>query len=151
MNLSNFKRFQHFKGKNIAAIDYGTKVTGLALFCPGREPYPYPAGKIINGHDDQLIDEVIKFIESEVVEVIVLGIPTLLDGQETDMTAKIRAFGKKLEEKIGSVEFYTQSESLSTYEAQCRMKESARYNFKVDPKQIDALAASIILEDFIRS
>jgi putative Holliday junction resolvase len=30
------------------------------------------------------------------------------------------------------------------------MKNSPRYNFKVDLKQIDAVAASVILEDFIR-
>ena len=49
-----------------------------------------------------------------------------------------------------SLSVFEQDETLSTFEAESRMKESPRYNFKIDPKQIDALAASIILEDFVK-
>ncbi len=50
---------------------------------------------------------------------------------------------------MGSIPLFFQDESLSTFEAEERMRESPRYNFKVDKKQLDALAASIILEDFL--
>jgi putative Holliday junction resolvase len=43
-----------------------------------------------------------------------------------------------------------QDETLSTFEAESRMKSSPQYNFQVNLTQIDALAACVILEDFIR-
>ena len=39
---------------------------------------------------------------------------------------------------------------MSSFEAENRMKNSPQYNFKIDLKHIDAVAASIILEDFMK-
>ena len=142
---------EKFKNKKILAIDFGTKITGLARFCEGRDmsPYPYDSLKYVN--DDRLISEILNIVKESSTEIAVLGVPKLLDGTETSMSKKIRDFGQKLEDKLGSIPLYFQDESLSTFEAEERMRESPRYNFKVDKKQIDALAASIILEDFLSS
>jgi putative Holliday junction resolvase len=112
-------------------------------------PYPYDSLKYVN--DDRLISEILNIVKESSTEIAVLGVPKLLDGTETSMSKKIRDFGQKLEDKLGSIPLYFQDESLSTFEAEERMRESPRYNFKVDKKQIDALAASIILEDFLSS
>ena len=142
---------EKFKNKKILAIDFGTKITGLARFCEGRDmsPYPYDSLKYVN--DDRLISEILNIVKESSTEIAVLGVPKLLDGTETSMSKKIRDFGQKLEDKLGSIPLYFQDESLSTFEAEERMRESPRYNFKVDKKQLDALAASIILEDFLSS
>ena len=142
---------EKFKNKKILAIDFGTKITGLARFCEGRDmsPYPYDSLKYVN--DDRLISEILNIVKESSTDAAVLGVPKLLDGTETSMSKKIRDFGQKLEDKLGSIPLYFQDESLSTFEAEERMRESPRYNFKVDKKQIDALAASIILEDFLSS
>ena len=58
-------------------------------------------------------------------------------------------FGNKLKEALVSLPLFQQYKALSSTEARERMRESARYNFKVDPAKIDELAASIILEDFL--
>ena len=142
---------EKFKNKKILAIDFGTMITGLAMFCEGRDmsPYPYDSLKYVN--DDRLISEILNIVKKSSTDAAVLGVPKLLDGTETSMSKKIRDFGEKLEDKLGSIPLYFQDESLSTFEAEERMRESPRYNFKVDKKQIDALAASIILEDFLSS
>ena len=142
---------EKFKNKKILAIDFGTKITGLAMFCEGKDmsPYPYDSLKYVN--DDRLISEILNIVKESSTDAAVLGVPKLLDGTETSMSKKIRDFGQKLEDKLGSIPLYFQDESLSTFEAEERMRESPRYNFKVDKKQIDALAASIILEDFLSS
>ncbi len=142
---------EKFKNKKILAIDFGTKITGLAMFCEGRDmsPYPYDSLKYVN--DDRLINEIINIVKESSTDIAVLGVPRLLDGKETSMSKKIRDFGEKLGGKLGLTPLYLQDESLSTFEAEERMRESPRYNFKVDKKQIDALAASIILEDFLSS
>ena len=140
-----------FKNKKILAIDFGTKMTGLARFCEGEDISPHPYGSLKYVNDDKLISEILKIVKESSTDIAVLGIPKFLDGKETSMSKKIRTFGKKLEDKLGSIPLFFQDESLSTFEAEERMRESPRYNFKVDKKQTDALAASIILEDFLSS
>ena len=136
--------------KTVLAIDYGTTVTGLALFNPKRDPWPLPYGKIVYKNDSQLIEEVGKKIEEESVGILVLGIPLCKDGGKSPMTKKVEQFGEALKAALSeTVEFYCQNEHLTTFEAQDRMRSSPRYNFTVDPKEIDALSACIILEEFL--
>jgi len=148
MPLTNLEKF---KNKKILAIDYGTKTAGLASFCSERDISPYPYETLKNVSDDKLIKDILEIIKESSTDIVVLGIPRLLDGQETTMSRKIRDFGERLKKSLGPIPLFLQDESLSTFEAEERMKASPRYNFKVDKKQIDALAASIILEDFLAS
>ena len=136
--------------KTVLAIDYGTVVTGLALFRGGGDPWPWPYGKIVYKDDPRLVEAVLGKIAEESVEVVVLGIPLCKDGGGSPMTKKVEKFGNMLEKNLPEgIEFYGHNEYLSTFEAEERMKSSPRYNFKVDPKQVDALAACIILEEFL--
>ena len=134
---------------SILCIDYGTKVTGLASFYVGRDPYPLPYDKIIYESDEQIIEQIQQHIDNECYDTLVLGLPLFTDGTESEMTLKVKKFGQQLQKKT-ELPLYFQDETLTTYEAEQRMKNSPRYNFQVDYKQIDALAASIILEDFLK-
>lgn len=136
--------------EKILAVDYGTKAIGLAIYSPGRDPCPLPYGRLPYRGDEALIRDLLDIIRNESIAVVVLGIPWLLDGRETAMTRRIVDFATKLENALQPVPLYRQNESLSTFEAAERMKHSARYNFKVDPRHIDSLAATIILEDFTK-
>ena len=149
MSSADSKEQTQLSSEKILAVDYGTKAAGLALFSPGKDPYPLPYTRLDNKSDKELLQELLRVVREEAVTIVVLGVPRLLDGTETTMTKKIRAFGEKLAAALKPVPLYWQDESLSSFEAEERMKSSARYNFKVDPRQIDALAAAIILEDFI--
>jgi putative Holliday junction resolvase len=149
IDFENYPNFNKFKGINILSIDYGTKITGLAQFCPGREPYPQPRGRIIFKNDEQLIKELKEFIEDDFIEVIILGLPLYLDGNESEMTKTVKAFSEKLILAFPDQEIFLQDETLSSTAAKERMLSSPRYNFKVDLKKIDEVAATIILEDFM--
>ena len=46
---------------------------------------------------------------------------------------------------------FFQDEALSSFEAEDRMKNSPKYNYKIDKNHLDALAASIILEEWLDS
>ena len=144
--MNNFTKYNK---KNLLGVDFGQKVIGLALFCPGRDPFPMPAGRIINKNEAQVMEDFQSFIDEEVVEAIVLGIPYLLDGKITSTTKRMLDFGDKLKAHFPTLEVVYQDETLTTFEAEDRMKKDPRYNFKVNPKEIDALSAAIILEDFI--
>ena len=139
-----------FNNQNILAIDYGQKFTGLATFAVGRDPFPTPYGRIAYVSDPQLVDNVLKIIENEAIEIVVVGIPFLTDGTATNMTKTVQSFINLLKNNI-SIPVYEQDETLSSFEAKDRMKNSPRYNFKVNMQEIDAVAASIILEDFMKS
>ena len=135
--------------KNILALDYGEKFIGLAHYCVNRDPFPTPFGRIANKGDDFVRNELKKIVEDELIDILVVGLPYLTDGKKTSTTSKVETFIKFLRDHF-TLSIFEQDETLSTYEAENRMKNSPRYNFQVDLKQIDAVAASVILEDFIR-
>lgn len=150
MEWDKYKIFTKFLGQRILAVDYGTKVAGLACFRPGSDPFPLGLGRIIVKSEDQLMTDIVKLIQEEDIEALVFGIPYLTDGQETLMGETIKVFSEKVQQEA-KTDLYFQDETLSSFEAKERMKSSAVYNFKVDLKRIDELCATIILEDFIRS
>lgn len=150
MSFEAHPNYKKFHGLSLLGVDYGLKVTGLASFCPGRDPFPMPYGRLLYVSDQKLVSDIANLIREEVFEAVVLGIPYLTDGQSTDQTKRVENFAKSLQHKI-DVELYLQDETLSTKEAEERMMNSPRYNFRIEPKQIDALCAAIILEDFISS
>lgn len=135
--------------KTILAMDYGSKFIGLATFCVNRDPFPTPYGRIANVSPEAVIKELKKILDDESVDIVVIGLPHLTDGKATSSTQKARDFVTFIREHF-TLPIEEQDETLSTFEAESRMKSSARYNFQVDLKQIDAVAASVILEDFIR-
>jgi putative Holliday junction resolvase len=135
--------------KNILAIDFGEKFIGVATFCVNRDPFPTPYGRIANTGKDAVIKELKKIIDDECTDIIVIGLPHLTDGKKTSTTEKAQNFVNFIREHF-TLPIEEQDETLSTFEAESRMKNSPRYNFQVDLKQIDAVAASVILEDFIR-
>ncbi len=151
LELKNFPRFHEFAGKTILCIDHGQNVIGLAIFTPGREPFPLTHGKIINKGLDALIKELEKIIDEDFIELIVFGIPYLTDGSESDKTKEMIKNYNYLKSRISQVQWFTQDETLTTYEAKKRMESSAEFNYKIDMKKIDELSAVIILEDFIKS
>ena len=134
--------------KNLLGIDFGEKFIGFALYTSGKDPYPLPFDRLANRGNPEMLQNLIKIIQDEMVDAVVVGLPFLTDGKATTMTSKARDFYQLLAENL-TIPVYEQDETLSTFEAKERMKNSPRYDFQIDMNKIDALSASIILEDFI--
>lgn len=139
---------QFLQNKRLLGIDFGEKVIGTALYCWGRDPYPMPFQKIENKSPDYVLKQLNQILDEELIDIMIIGIPYLLDGQSTNSTKKAQQFVKWLQSQHPQTPCIEQDETLSTFEAKERMKNSPRYNFKVDIKEIDTLSASIILEQF---
>ena len=135
--------------KNVLAMDFGEKFIGVATYCVNRDPYPTPFGRIQNKSPEFVVKELKSIVDNECVDEIVIGVPRLLDGKTTKMSSKAQEFITFIRDHF-TLPVHEQDETLSTFEAESRMKNSPRYNFKIDLHQIDAVAASVILEDFIR-
>jgi putative holliday junction resolvase len=141
---------EEFRSKCIMAIDFGEKFMGISLYRVGVDPYPLAYGRIANTSEAFVFNELSKIISDELVEILVIGVPYFLDGKASKMTQKILDFCQRMSQ-IFTLPIYRQDETLSSYSAKDRMENSPQYNFKVDLKQIDAVAATIILEDFLQN
>ena len=142
--------YSQIEGQTLLGIDFGEKVIGLSLFAVGRDPFPLLHGRIIVSKVENTIDEIIKITEDDCVDRVILGLPLLTDGTESTMTLRVKKYGEELSAKLDPIPLHFQDETLSTYEAEERMKEDPRFNFKVDPQKIDELSASIIIEQFLQ-
>lgn len=144
----SLERSKKYHLQNTLGVDFGLKVTGLSSFCPGRDPYVTPFGRIIYQSDLQLCLEIKQIVEQESIELVVVGLPHFTDGKASEMTKRVQQFIDSLIEVLKHTPVETQDETLTTFEAKSRMQNSPRFNHKIDPKMIDSLSACIILEDF---
>ena len=136
--------------KHIMAIDYGKKFTGVATYKYKVDPFPLAWGRIAYTSDLQLINEISSIIDEEFIDILVIGVPFFTDGKESKMTKTIKSFVHKASKQF-DITIYTVDETLTTFEAEERMKNDPKYNFKVDLKRIDELCAAIILEQFLKN
>src|SRR3989344_5540694 len=100
MPLKNYPKFKEFLNMHILAIDYGQKFTGLASFIPGNDPFPLLHGRLAYLSDESLISDLKKIIADEMFEIVVVGVPTFLDGKDSSMTKIVRNFILLLKSQI---------------------------------------------------
>ena len=93
-------------------------------------------------------DEISKLTRLHNTNFIVLGMPRSNEGNETAQSAYVRQFAKNLVEKVPGVRVKFQDESLTSVVAEERLKARKK---KYEKGEIDAEAASIILQDFIEN
>ena len=115
----------------IMGIDYGEKRIGLSI---GDTllgiAFPYSVIK----SDEKAIDEIVRFIEEEEIETVVVGLPRSLSGNEGSQAEVTRGFAKKLEE-ASEVEIGFYDERLSSKEAEdilIKMNKSRKERREID-------------------
>ena len=114
------------------------------------DPFPLPFTQILNQGNQETIKEILQIYNEEFFDLIILGLPKHKDGSDSEMTKLIRKFKGELEKTFKKFLYLFQDEALSSFEAEERMKNSPKYNFKIDKSQLDALAATIILGGVVR-
>lgn len=95
--------------------------------------------------DNDFWQHLADFIRENGVTALVVGLPRGMDGQETEQTRKTREFTKLLTEKT-KLPIYLQDEAATSIAAEAELKSRGQYNREM----VDALAATLILEDFLR-
>ena len=129
-------------------LDLCIKTLGLALsYKLGLIASPY---KTINYKDKvELIEELKTIIESESITKLILGFPKNMNNTIGPRAEDILKFKELLEDNL-SLEIILVDERLSTKEANNYLLEGNMRRTK-RKKKIDAIAASIILETYLRS
>ncbi len=140
----------------IIGLDVGEKRIGVAKVDSSTR-IAVPVGYIeVNGSEWQ---EIARIARINGATYFVIGLPRSNEGNETKQSAYARQFGKTLVEKVPGARVRFQDESLTSVMAEDRLKGSSRTKKKAAKKggkgyergDIDAEAATIILQDFIET
>lgn len=98
----------------------------------------------------KLINEIILQIKERRIDTIIVWIAPHTDWRDSVHSVKIRQFVKVLKTKIpGNIEVVFQDERFSSFEAAKTLELAWEKNF--DPKNLDDVAACIILESYLNS
>ncbi|MBQ6460943.1 endolytic transglycosylase MltG [Candidatus Saccharibacteria bacterium] len=129
----------------ILGLDVGEKRIGVAKVDSDTR-IAVPVGFVlVDGSEWQ---EIAKLAELNNTSLFVLGLPRSNEGNETKQTLFVRQFAKNLLEKIPDAKIRFQDESLTSVEAESRLKKRKK---KYEKGEIDAEAATIILQDFVEN
>ena len=133
--------------ENVLGFDFGAKRIGIA------------SGQTLTGHANPLQtltnvnnkpdwDKIENLIKEWKPQALIVGLPYLLDGKETEMTLRADKFSRRLHGRFG-LPVFTVSETLSSFEAEDQLKRHKKIG-KQNKGEIDKLAAALITETWLQ-
>ena len=129
----------------ILSLDVGEKRIGVARADTSTK-IAIPVETInVDGNE---FEEIARLSRLYSTNFLVLGLPRSNEGNETAQTVYVRNFARSLTEKHPEFKIRFQDESLTSVEAESRLKARKK---SFEKGEIDAEAAAIILQDFIES
>lgn len=130
------------------SVDLGHARTGLAV--SDRSGFLASSLCVITEYNDEkLIGKIAEKVRETGAEIIVVGLPRNMDGTEGESAIRARELAQKLTELTG-VPHHMQDERGTTITAQNYLSAGNVYGKKRKQK-VDAVAASIILQDYLDS
>ena len=132
----------------VLSVDLGHARTGLAV----SDKSGFLASSlcvITEYNDDKLIDKIAEQATSVKAELLVIGLPRNMDGSEGESAIRAREIAARLSERTG-LPHVMQDERGTTITAHAYLSSGNIYGKKRKQK-VDAVAASIILQDYLDS
>lgn len=127
----------------IIGLDVGTVRIGVARVDTTTK-IALPDGYInVNGQEISEIQRKLSFHNSN---ILVVGMPRSNDGNQTAQSDFVKSFTERIAATIPGLKIYFQDESLTSVEAENRLK---RRKNNYQKGEIDAESAAIILQDFV--
>jgi putative holliday junction resolvase len=128
---------------SILALDVGDSRIGVAV-ASRIARIPSPMGAVSN--DATVFDRIQELLREHEVDQVVVGYPRNMSGDPTAQTEAVKTFTEALEQHI-DVPIVFQDESLTSKKAETELQSRGKPYEKAD---IDALAATFILEDYLK-
>lgn len=129
----------------LIGLDVGTKRIGVAKADSAvRIAVPYSAVEV----DGNEFEKIASLARAWDINCFVLGLPRSNEGNETQQSKYVRNFAKQLKTALPGAKVCFQDESLTSVEAEKRLKKRKKSYKKGD---IDSEAATIILQDFLEA
>ena len=130
----------------VMALDFGDARTGVAVSDAGGLLVGYTA--VIPGRDrERVAGEAVRIARERGAEALVVGLPRNMDGTEGPRAQVCREFAALLEERSG-LPVALWDERRTTVEAHQILHASGK-RMKQHKKNVDAVAASLILEGYL--
>jgi putative Holliday junction resolvase len=132
----------------IMGIDYGRKRTGVAV----TDPLQIVAGNLATVPTHTLMQFIKDYIARETVERIVIGQPTQLNGEPSESMKYITPFVARLRKELPDMAIVMYDERFtSTIAHQAMIQGGMKKSDRRDKSRVDAIAATIILNDYLQS
>ncbi|HEX3568899.1 MAG TPA: Holliday junction resolvase RuvX [Candidatus Saccharimonadales bacterium] len=128
---------------SILALDVGERRIGVAVASTIAR-IAHPLTTLLRS--DQSVHDIQALITEHDAQAVAVGYPRGLNGQSTAQTAATEAFVRELK-RVVTVPLYFQDEAVTSRQAEAELQSRGKPYVKGD---IDALAATYILEDFLR-
>ena len=132
----------------IMSVDLGKARTGIAV-CDKTEFLASPLKVIEERDTEKLLEKVILCANECKAEIIVVGLPKNMDSSEGESATNARAFAQKLGELSG-IKVDMRDERCTTITAHNYLN-NVNVRGKKRKSTVDAVAATIILQDYIDS
>jgi putative Holliday junction resolvase len=132
----------------ILAIDYGKKRVGLAV----TDMLHISAHGLETVLSHEVLEYLAKYIANEPVEKFVIGLPTQMDGQESESMQHIRPFVVGLQRKFPNIEVVYVDERFTSVLAHKTMLEAGlKKKSRQNKALVDKISATIILQTYLES
>lgn len=132
----------------ILAIDYGQKRTGLAV----TDTLRITANPLLTLPTGELMKWLAEYFAKEPVDIVVIGHPTQLNGQDSASMAYIKPFISAFKKMFPAMPLVEYDERFtSTIAHRAMMDGGLKKMQRRDKTLVDKLAACIILEDYLES
>jgi putative Holliday junction resolvase len=132
----------------IAALDVGDRRIGVAVSDPLRL-FARPVGIIRRSDLDSDVACVRDCLRREEAVAVVVGLPLLPSGDRGEQAVKVEKFAGALAGVLG-IPIDMWDESYTTLEAELRQRERGRRRDRRAAPALDAQAAAVILEEWLR-
>jgi putative Holliday junction resolvase len=132
----------------ILAIDYGSKRVGIAA----TDPLRIIANGITTVHSSELIVWIEKYLQTEAVDIIVVGEPKTLSNEKSDSARFIDPFVTHLKRKFPKIKIERIDERFTSKLAKQAMLEGGlKKKDRQNKGTVDMVSATILLQDFMAS
>lgn len=132
----------------ILSIDFGRKRTGLAA----TDSLKIVANGLATVPTAQVIDFIKKYMATEEVELIVVGLPRQMNGEPSESTRYLKPFLDRLRKELPGVPVEMFDERFTSTLAHRSMLDGGMKKMdRRDKAIVDTIAATIILNDYLQS
>lgn len=129
-------------------IDYGRKRTGVAV----TDPLQIIAGNLATVPTHTLMQYIKEYVARESVDRIVIGQPSQLNGEPSESMKYITPFVNRLRKELPDMPVVMYDERFtSTIAHQAMIDGGMKKSDRRDKSRVDAIAATIILNDYLQS
>ena len=127
-------------------IDYGQKKIGLSITDDDKIfAFPLETVKRID-----FFDFITKFLKENDVEKFIVGKPTRMSGESSEIETEILEFIKKLERKFPKIAIVRYDERFTSKIAtKSILSYGAKKKMRLNKEIVDKISATIILRDFL--